>query len=664
MHAAATSALAAVLLFAGAAAQPVVESVPFGGHRGAASQRDAHLADAAAAAASASVGDAPASRRRVERLASPVAIDTARPRFSWALQHPRRAEAQTAYRLVVARSEDGAVEWDSGRVASASTLNVAYNGSEPLPPDTDFVWSVTFWDAEGTASAPASAAFSTALFADADWRGAQYVSSAGNGSLNTYRAEFAVPEAGGAVTRARLYVLGLGYAKTWLNGELTDDHELGTFTTFERRALYLAADVTALVRPGCNALGVMVGHGWFAQPSVNVGPRQFRALLSVTTADGATAFFASTVAGGSGGGGGGGGDIAPAASNLSFAATAGPVTFDDIYVGETFDARIAAALAGWARCGYTPAPGVEWSAPAAPAVSPATLGSALGAHRSWVRTDREYAGTVSQPLPGVFVVDFVQTMAMQVTLRVADCAAGTVITMQHAELLYQNGTVHNQVAVRSPMVGTYICAGGAAEEVYQTLFTYYGARYVQIAGLPGGVPGERTLTARFVHSDVPLSGAFSSSSGLLNAITHATRASVLSNWMDVPTDCPQRERRAWLGDAQCAFETAALLLDGGDLYSKWLRDLGDTQDLNADTLGADGALPDCAPYYNHGHLEADPGWGSAFFLVADSFVALFDDAELEAALYPRLRRYAEHWVALAANSSTGLLPVAWWGELP
>jgi alpha-L-rhamnosidase len=637
-------------------------SYAFARHRGSASQRDAHVADAALAAAAAAAGDATATRLRVERLAASVAIDTARPRFSWALAHPRRAEAQTAYRIVVARAADGAVAWDSGKVGGAATLNVAYNGSAALLPDTDFVWTVTSWDSEGLASAPASAAFSTALFADADWRGAQYVSSAANGSLNTYRAEFSVPGSGApaaAVARARLYLLGLGYAKALINGELADDHELGSFTTFERRALYLAVDVTALVRTGCNALGVMVGHGWFAQPSVNVGPRQFRALLSVTTADGATSFFASTVSGEGEGGAGGGG-----ASALTFAATAGPVTADDIYVGETYDGRVAASLSGWARCGYSPAPGVAWAASVAPAVTPATLGSVLGAHRTWVRTDREYAaGLISQPLPGVFVLDFEQHMAMQVTLRVSGCPAGTVITMQHAEMLFPNGSVHNQVAVRAPMVGTYICAGdsAAAEEVYDTLFTYYGARFVQISGLPGGVPGERTLTARFVHSDVPQSGDFSCSSALLNAITHATRASVLSNFMDVPTDCPSRERRSWLGDAQSAADTAMLLIDGGDVFAKWLGDLGDTQDLNRDTLGMQGALPDCSPFYNHGHVEADPGWGIALFSVADAFVSLFDDAELEAALFPRLRSYAEHWVALAANAS-GHLPVAWWGD--
>ena len=137
-------------------------------------------------------------------------------------------------------------------------------------------------------------------------------------------------------------------------------------------------------------------------------------------------------------------------------------------------------------------------------------------------TDREYTGIITQPGPGVYVYNFVQNMAAQITLRVSDCPAGTQIKMSHSEILYPNGSVHNHYEPGAHMTGIYICAGSGGVEVYNTMFTYYGSQYVQLEGYPG-VPGEDVLTSRFVHSDVPQSGEFSSSNGLLNAIQHATR---------------------------------------------------------------------------------------------------------------------------------------------
>ena len=461
-----------------------------------------------------------ATRLRVEYLEAPLTIDVRTPRFSYALAHPARAQLQTAYQLVVATAPVGAppaTVWDSGKVASNTSLNIAYGGP-PLAADADYTWTITWWDAAGAPSAPASAPFSTALLAPADWHGAEWVSSTGNGSLNTYRAEFALPA---APARARLYLHGLGYAKGWLNGAPVDDHELGTFTTFQQRTLYDVVDVTAQLRQGCNALGVMLGHGWFSQPRVHAGPRQFRLLLVATAPDGTTTRLASVNAAGAPGG-------------LAFAAAAGPVVADDIYEGETFDNRVAVAQAGWAGCGFAPA--APWAATEAPTVGPATFGSVISSHgaNSVIRTDRTYGiQALTQPVPGVFVGDFGQNMAGQTTIAVEDCPAGTNITLFHNEILNADGTVNRNLA---PMVTTFICAGTGGKEVYRTHFTYFGFRYVQINGWPG-VPGEESVAAHFVHSDVPQSGEFSSSSALLNAVQHATRFASWSNLMDVPTDC-------------------------------------------------------------------------------------------------------------------------------
>jgi alpha-L-rhamnosidase len=207
-------------------------------------------------------GQHTASRLRVEYLDTPLGIDVPSPRFSWALVHPDRGQAQLMYDIVVKYAVDGSVLWDSGKVSSNETTNIAFGGT--LKSDTDYTWTVTWWDSTGAASIPASAAFSTGLLQASDWMDAQYV-----GGANMLRGEFVI--AGSGVTRARLYVLGMGYYQSWLNGQKTDPHVLGPFTTFESRLLYDVWDVTPLIVPGCNTLGVMLGAGWYAQPTINAG---------------------------------------------------------------------------------------------------------------------------------------------------------------------------------------------------------------------------------------------------------------------------------------------------------------------------------------------------------------------------------------------------------
>ena len=447
------------------------KSTLFTNHYGSPSQRDAHLRDATALNLVAA-GVATATRLRVEYLANPLSIDVASPKFSWALSHPNRGELQTAYQIVV-KTASAATVWDSGKVASNKTLNVVFGGSAMLASDSDYVWTVTFWDSLDTPSAPASASFSTALYNEAAWQGASWISSANSGANNTYRTQFTVGAS--AVIRARLYISAMGYGKTWINGRLTDDHELGQFTTFEQRVLYDVVDVTPFVDSGCNALGVMLGAGWWSEPSVNSGVRQFRLLLSVSTADGNTQYYPSAVGSGS--------PVDSSArsiaavggvSPLSFVATSGPVTSDNIYAGETYDGRIEAALGRWLYCGYTPT--VPWAPAVQPAKTPTTLGSVISAHNVWIRTDREYTGIITQPGQNVYVYNFVQNMAAQVTLRVDDCPAGTVIKMSHSEILYPNGSVHNHYMPGAAMTGVYICAGTGGTETYSTMFVYYGSQ--------------------------------------------------------------------------------------------------------------------------------------------------------------------------------------------
>ena len=606
---------------------------------------------------------AAATRLRVEYLpaARALGIDTPRPRFSWALAHAQRAQRQTSYRIVVTTTASApsapTVVWDSGTVASNRSLNVACGVD--LSGDEDYSWSVQWADASGALAPAAASGFSTGLLGgEAAWAGAQWLASSSAGDAgNVLRATFQLPDAV-AVARARLYIAGLGFYRATLNGAPTDANELGTFTEFGRRVLYDVADVAALLRPGggCNALGVELGNGWSAQPTVAVYPRQLRALLSVTLEGGARLLLPSRLAPPQG----------PGASALVFNATRGPVVFDDIYAGSAYDARIAVRLAGWDTCEYAPPPAGVWAAAVAPAMSPATLGAQLSWHAVPITTDEDVAALkVTEPAPGKFLFDFGQTMAGQTTLHLeAFCAAGTVVTVRHGELQHATDlTLFNQFK-NANQADTYTCSGAAGGgESYRSRFTSFGFRFAQVEGAPtvSGAPlAAGALTAHFVHSAVraPPGFGFLSSSATLNAIQHATLYASLSNFLDVPTDCPSRERRGWLGDAQISFEAAAINSDTPALYTKWLRDIADTQAVVNATLGLNGAIADTSPWFQHGIVPAEPGWGYALFEVTWRASELYDDDRLLEQMWPAMAWYIETWIrAAAANpDGSGLLP--------
>jgi alpha-L-rhamnosidase len=597
-------------------------------------------------------------RLRTEYLDSPLSIDTPSPRFSWALAHTGRQQIQTAYRILVMLEPASTLFWDSGSVTSNRSLNVEYAGPL-LPSDADFSWNVTWTDAFGVISPPSRGTFSTALLAgnSSDWQGAEWISSPSNGSLNTYRAEFLLPL---APVRARMYVSGLGMAKTWLNGVLTDDHELGSATTFHRRVLYDCVDVAPLLHAGPNALGIMLGRGWFANALGSdsstdwsgVGPRQFLLMLSITLPDKIITRFVSALTGST--------SKSATASPLLFNATAGPVNDPTFIAGEAFDGRVAVALTGWNLPAYTPNKGVEWVPATAPAVSPATIGAQLSAHSVVSRVSRDYMPTLTQPVPGLFAFDFAQNMAGFVTLRLPTCPVGTFIAVQLTETVSSNGVPHNQFCERPQQWrcavqqrANYTCAGTVGGETYRVLFSSMGFRYASLEGWPADMPSPTpdTLTAHFVHADVEPSGTFTSSSPLLNAIQYATVSSVLSNLADYPTDCPSRERRGWM-DANHVMETVLLNIDGGAMYSKWIRDFADAQVYANATFNAGGGLPDVVPFYGGGQPEADPAWGLAGWAVPALLVSYFDDSRLEKWWYPYSKSYLEHWISLKGGPNS------------
>lgn len=225
-------------------------------------------------------------------------------------------------------SPDGApvLVWNTSMVISNSSQQIEYGG-KPLLSDTAYSWQVRWWNAVHAAS-PLSerATFTTGLLAPGDWMGAQWIGVTAASPGNQLRRSFSLPQ-GARIVRATAYVVGLGYYKLWLDGERASDHELGIFTTFAKRVMYHAWDVTSILTDhgsgeGDHAIAVALGHGWYSQPTVAVGPRSLRLRLSITyQAAGATTSSAF--------------NVVTSASDGQWKQHAGPVVMDDIYAGET-----------------------------------------------------------------------------------------------------------------------------------------------------------------------------------------------------------------------------------------------------------------------------------------------------------------------------------------
>jgi len=384
------------------------------------------------------------------------------------------------------------------------------------------------------------------------------------------------------VRSARLYATALGAYEPWLNGGKVGDRRMAPeLSDPSKRILYQAYDVTAAVRGGDNVLGLWVGDGWYGSEYTEgarfaFGPAPCRVLaqLEIEFVDGTSEIVGT----------GEGWEIAPSAIRSS-----------EIYDGEIYDAR--REMAGWSHPG---APGEGWSA-AELADDPAiAIDPQIAAP---IRVTQELSPvSISEPHPGVYVVDFGQNFAGWARLKVRG-SAGAAVEMRFAEILLPSGEV-DQSNLRSAYArDTYILKGGAAE-TWEPRFTYHGFRYVELHGLPAR-PDEDTLTGVVAHNDLPVTGVFRVGDATIQKFWRNGTWSQRSNFFGLPTDCPQRDERvSWMGDAQVFWPAAAYNMD---VAAYTHRVMGDVRAGQTD----EGAFIDTIPPFVPGRPNASPGWADA-----------------------------------------------------
>jgi len=575
-----------------------------------------------------------------EYISNPLGIDTLRPRLCWNLESNRRAEKQTGFQILAASSESALKAnhgdlWDSGKVASDESLHFEYAG-KPLVSGQRCLWKVRVWNRDGKPSAySAPTSWEMGLLQPGDWHG-KWIGRTADTAYQPaplLRRAFTI---NGKVRRARLYICGLGYCDVRLNGLKVGDHELDPgYTRYDRRDLYVTHDVTGLLHQGKNALGVMLGTGWqnvhtravwyFDKAPWRAAPKLL-AELRIEYTDGRTEVVAS---------------------DETWKTATGPIIFDSIYGGETYDAqqeRPAWDLPGFDDSSWTPAIAVE-----------APKGLLRAQQSPPIRIKQTLKPVrVTEPKPGVFLFDLGQNLAGWAELRVKG-PAGTNVIMKYGEKLHADGTL-DQSNLNPHLIKTdppqrfqtdeYILKG-EGEEVWHARFCYHGFQYVEVTGFPG-TPTVDNLRGLFIHTDVQPVGEFSCSNPLLNRIQEATHWSYLSNMQGIPTDCPHREKNGWTGDAHLAAEQGLFNFASAAFYTKWLNDL-------KDEMRETGELPGIVPSSGWGYEWGNgPAWDSAYPLIAWYLYEYCGDKRILEVHYDHLKRYVDY---LTSRASDGIVSI-------
>ncbi len=581
-------------------------------------------------------------RLRCEYLVNPLGIDAARPRLSWVLESDRRAEVQTAYQVLAAGSAEALAAdrgdlWDTGKVASDQSIHVAYGG-KPLASAQCVWWKVRVWDRDGRPSAWSEpATWEMGLLSRDDWK-ANWISAVAAQDKATTRPAVPGPLFRRAFTlrkpvrSARAYVCGLGYGELWLNGAKVGDHALDpAYTRYDRRCLYVTYDVTKQLRQGENAAGLMLGNGWFNMHSrctwdFDKAPwrdaPQAIVQIHVTCDDGTTERIVT---------------------DAGWKVAAGPVVYDCIRNGETYDARLEKP--GWASPGFDDA---GWRAAHVVAGPQGVLAAQMLPPIKVTETIKPVR--LTEPRPGVFVFDLGQNIAGWSRLTV-EGPAGARVEMKHGERLHDDGTLtQDRIAAHSKQgdfqTDTYILKGEGTE-VWEPRFVYHGFRYVQVTGFPGR-PTTDSLRGQVAHTAFEPTGSFECSNDLLNRIQRATLWSYRGNYHGIPTDCPHREKNGWTGDGHTSAEQAMVNFDNAAAYTKWMDDFHDEQRDS-------GELPGIVPTSGWGyHWGNGPAWDSAYLLVP-WYLYLYDgDTRILERHYDRFKRYVDY---LTTKAKDGIVSI-------
>lgn len=560
---------------------------------------------------------------------NPLGIDVLQPRLSWQMHSDQRGARQTAYQILAASSEtdldsDQKLLWDSGKVKTDQSIQVEYNGPA-LAPGQRVYWKVRVWNEAGQEIESPSAWWEMGLLDSSNWQAGWITPDWGEDTSQPQpaplmRRDFTV---GDNLLAARIYATSLGLYELRLNGQRVGDAVLTPgWTSYEHRLQYQTYDVTNLIRQGDNALGAILGDGWYRGYMGFTGERNLYGdrlalllQLRLTYADGR---------------------VETVGSDEQWRATPGPIQMSDIYDGETYDAR--QEKPGWDTAGYDDN---DWCG-VRQLDHPKEI--VVAQDGPFIRRHEALRPVCILHSPkGETILDFGQNMVGWVKMRVHG-PAGATITLRHAEVLDQQGNLYTENLRRADQTTRYTLKGlTGTDEVFEPHFTFQGFRYVAVEGFPGE-PTPDNFTGMVVHSDTPPTGTFECSNSLINQLQHNIVWGQKGNFVDVPTDCPQRnERLGWTGDTQVFIRTACFNMNVPTFFSKWLRDLSADQRNGS----VPHVVPDVIAKTGLGALGDERGsgaaaWGDAAVICPWTIYLCYGDTRLLAEQYKSMAGWVNY----------------------
>lgn len=587
-----------------------------------------------------------------ENKENPLGIEATAPRFSWQIQSDQRNVFQSAYQIIIAdnlqslQNNSGNI-WDSKKVVSGASILVPYVG-KGLQPAQKYYWKVKVWARNATTSGWSKVAtFTTGLTNDNDWEGAKWIGyedledsmrvtqgayapakSLGNKALKRpviplFRKEFSIAK---KVVQAIAFISGLGQYEMTVNGKKASNCFLAPgWTYYDKRSLYNAYDITNLLNNGKNAIGVIVGNGFYNinreryyKIAIAFGMPKMICRIKITYNDGTT------------------NDII---SNATWKTDKSPVTYTSMYGGEDYDAQLEQE--GWDKPGFNDN---HWRS--ALLVKPPK--GKLQAELSYpVEVKKVFtAKSITQPQPNIYVYDFGQNASGIIELKIKG-KKGQSVKLRPAELINEN-KLANQKATGSPYYFTYTLKGDG-EETWRPRFTYYGFRYVQLEGAMPDTANNvndlpKIVDLSFLHTSTsaPEVGTFECSNKLFNKTNTLIKWAIQSNVQSVVTDCPHREKISWLEQDYLVGASIHDNLDIYHLYKKLVYDMIDAQT-------EEGLVTNIAPEYlvfddefgrkwGFGFRDS-PEWGSSSIILPWLIFTWYGDKSMIQEAYPMMKRY-------------------------
>lgn len=625
---------------------------------------------------------------RCEYRVDPQGIDEAQPRLTWQIDSAQRAAKQLAYQILAASSitlldKNVGDLWDSGKITSGDTVNISYAG-KPLASRQQCFWKVCVWDANGKTHWSEAARWTMGLLQLDDWQ-ANYISFRDTSPVWTDTTNLFLPPAhqyrkafttSKAVRRATVYATALGIHELYLNGQRVGDALFAPgWTDYHQRAYYNTYDVTPLVKRGGNALGAWLGDGWYSGyigfglltgiGTEHVGRNTYgktpalMAQLEIEYTDGTRETIIT---------------------DKSWKQTGnGPIREGDFLMGEFYDAR--KETPGWTKSNFDDA---KWDAAILASENgnaPATFYEYANAEKPGGKVEikgrpidlgfqrppklEAFPGlpvraieeikpvAIASPTNGVYIFDLGQNFAGVVRLKVKG-PAGTMIQLRYGEMLHPDGRLMNENYRKARATDHYILSGDQNGEEWTARFTFHGFQYVEVSGFPG-TPGKDAITGIVLHSDTPMTSSFECSDPMANKLFKNVVWTQRANFLDLPTDCPQRDERfGWMGDAQIYVHCATLNADVAAFYTKWLREVMESQRPS-------GTFPGYAPYpFQHG-WDFGTAWCDAGVICPWTIWQAYGDTRIIERCWPFMVKFMD-WRKSSSKDFLGINHGNEWGD--